>query len=104
MLSEWTGFPRSSWYYKPGKGKRGIPPSTHTHKRDGTKVKNEVVVEEIRKIFSEGLDYIGYEKTTWELHDLDYIINKKKVYRLMNEANLLLIRQRISTAGFNSLA
>lgn len=36
---------------------------------------------------------------TWELHDLDYIINKKKAYRLMREANLLLIQQRIFTIG-----
>lgn len=62
-------------------------------------VKNKDVVEEIKKIFSEGLDFYGYEKTTWELHDLDYIINKKKVYRLMKEANLLLIKQRVSTHG-----
>ena len=99
MLTEWTEVPRSSWYYKPTKGKRGIPPSTHTAKRDGTVVKNEVVLDEIKKVLRSGLDFYGYEKTTWELHDLDYIINKKKVYRLMKEANLLLIKQRITTQG-----
>jgi putative transposase len=57
------------------------------------------VVNEIRKILSGDLSFYGYEKVTWELHDLDYIINKKKVYRLMDEANLLLIRQRVSTTG-----
>ena len=62
-------------------------------------VKNETVVEDIKKVLGEDLDFYGYEKTTWELHDLDYIINKKKVYRLMSEANLLLIKQRISTHG-----
>ena len=98
-LTQWTDYPRSSWYYKPTNGKRGIQPSTHTKKRDGTQVKNQDVVEDIKKIFSEGLDFYGYEKTPWELHDLDYIINKKKVYRLMKEANLLLIKQRISTHG-----
>jgi transposase InsO family protein len=68
-------------------------------KQDGTMVKNEVIVEEIKKVLRGGLDFYGYEKTTWELHDLDYIINKKKVYRLMKEANLLLIKQRITTQG-----
>ena len=98
-LTEWTSFARSSWYYKPTNGKRGIQPSTHTCKRDGTKVTNQKVVEEIKKVLGGGLDFYGYEKTTWELHDLDYIINKKKVYRLMKEANLLLIKQRITTQG-----
>jgi putative transposase len=99
QLTEWTGFPRSCWYYKPTHGRRGIPPSTHTAKRDGTEVKNEAVVEEIKRVLLSWLDFYGYEKTTWELHDLDYIINKKKVYRLMKEANLLLIKQRITTQG-----
>ena len=99
ILTEWTGFPRSSWYFKPTNAQRGIQPSTHTCKRDGTKVTNQKVVEDIKRVFNSRLDFIGYEKTTWELHDLDYIINKKKVYRLMREANLLLIKQRITTQG-----
>lgn len=98
-LTEWLGLPRSSWYYKPSNGRRGIQPSSHTTMSDGSVVKNEAVVDQIKKLFSSGLDFYGYEKTTWELHDLDFIINKKKVYRLMKEANLLLLRQRISTQG-----
>jgi transposase InsO family protein len=98
-LTSWTGYPRSSWYYRPTNGSRGIPASTHTRKRDGTYVSNQEVLEDIRKVLSSGLDFYGYEKTTWELHDLDYNINKKKVYRLMKEANLLLIKQRVSTQG-----
>ena len=48
-------------------------------------VSNGRVVKDIKKILGEDLDFYGYEKTTWELHDLEYIINKKKVYRLMSE-------------------
>ncbi|MBA7518078.1 hypothetical protein ES705_10144 [subsurface metagenome] len=103
-LTDWTGYPRSSWYYKPTNGRRGIPPSTHTPKTDGTMVSNGRVVKDIKKILGEDLDFYGYEKTTWELHDLEYIINKKKVYRLMSEANLLLIKQRISTYGKRQFA
>jgi transposase InsO family protein len=91
-------YPRSSWYYKPTKGRRGINPSTHTYKGNGEIVNNQLVVENIKGILGE-VDFYGYEKVTWELHDLDYIINKKKVYRLMKEANLLLIGQKISTHG-----
>jgi len=97
-LLTWMYYPHSSWYYKPTNGRRGIRPSTHTNKMDGEIVTNESVVEDIKKILS-SVDFYGYEKVTWELHDLDYIINKKKVYRLMNKANLLLIGQRISTHG-----
>ena len=67
MLAEWTVFPRSSWYYKPSNGQRGIQPSTHTKMRDGAKVTNQKVVEDIKKVFNSGLDFLGYEKTTWEL-------------------------------------
>jgi putative transposase len=98
-LTTCTGYPRSSWYYKPTNGKRGILASSYTCKKDGTLVPNHEVVEDIRKVLGSGLDFYGYEKTCWELHDLDYIINKKKVYRLMKQANLLLIKQRISTHG-----
>lgn len=98
LLLIWMYYPRSSWYYKPTNGRRGIKPSTHTQKWDSTITPNELVVEEIKKILGV-VDFYGYEKVTWELHDLDYIINKKKVYRLMKEANLLLIGQRISTHG-----
>lgn len=98
-LTRWINVPRSSYYYKPSHRKRGIPPSTHTHKRDGTRVSNDLVVEDIKKVLGGDLGFYGYEKTTWELHDWGYLINKKKVYRLMEEANLLLITQRISTHG-----
>lgn len=56
-------------------------------------------MKDIKKILGGDLGYYGYEKTTWELHDRGYIINKKKVYRLMKEANLLLIQERITTKG-----
>ena len=95
----WTAHTRSSWNYRPKNGKRGIPPSMQTLKADGKYVPNDQVIEDIKKILSGDLGYYGYEKTTWELHDLGYLINKKKVYRLMNEAHLLLIRQRIATKG-----
>ena len=97
-LLSWMYYPHSSWYYKPTNGRRGIKPSADTHKGDGEIVNNQSVVEDIKKILGE-VNFYGYEKITWELHDLDYIINKKKVYRLMKEANLLLIGQKISTHG-----
>lgn len=98
-LCDWTGVSKSSWYYTPRKGKRGARPTTHTYRLDGQKVSNTTVVSEIKAILGQEHICYGYEKVTWELHDLEYIINKKKVYRLMKEAHLLNSYQRISTHG-----
>jgi putative transposase len=86
--------PRSSYYYKPaGTAGKGRTCSTHTLTGDGIYVSNEVVIEHIRKILSrEFVDY-GYLKVTHALHQqYKYRINKKKVYRLMKQAELLYKR------------
>ena len=84
-----AGFSRSSYYYKPQGGARGRRVSTHTLKEDGTLVDNRVVVDTIKEII--GVDFIdyGYEKVAVELRKRGYIINKKKVYRLMKDNRLL---------------
>lgn len=98
-LCDWTGTSSSTWYYTPTEGRRGMRPSTHTLRSDGTLVTNSIVVEEIKCILSEEFICYGYEKTTWELHDRGYLINKKKVYRLMDESHLLHRYNKISTQG-----
>jgi hypothetical protein len=97
-LFKWADFPRSSYYYKPSNNRKGIAPSTSTTKRDGTTVSNEAVVEEIKKILSEEFVCYGYQNVTAVLKAMDYIINHKKVYRLMDESKLLLGKV-ISTHG-----
>lgn len=89
-IIQWVDFPRSSYYYKPTHGRKGIAPSTHTRKRDGTEVSNDTVVEEIKTVLSGEYVLYGYQNVTAELRDLEYIINPKKVYRLMDENHLLL--------------
>jgi len=98
-LLTWISISRSSWYYQPTFGRKGIPPSTHTWKNDGRQVHNAKIVKEIKKILSNGLDFYGYEKVSWKLKEKGYIINHKKVYRLMKQEHLLLIKDRISTCG-----
>lgn len=87
-----AGVPRSSYYYKPkeNSNKKGREKSTHTLKEDGGLVSNEQVVEDIEDLLSvEFVDY-GYLKVThWLRKRKQYIINPKKVYRLMTEAGLL---------------
>lgn len=91
-LFNWLSLAKSTYYYKPRNGIKGIKLSTTTLKIDGTVVENAVVVEDIVKILSEPFSAYGYEYVTHYLHDKSYgyHINKKKVYRLMNEHRLLM--------------
>jgi transposase InsO family protein len=97
-LARWVNLPRSSYYYKPSHKRKGILPSTTTAKRDGTQVSNNQVVDEIKKIVSGEFVCYGYQNVTSELKDLEFIINHKKVYRLMDE-NQLLLGKVIKTHG-----
>ena len=96
-LCQWADIANSSFYYKAHPGPRGMKPSTHTIIGDGC-VENADVVDQIRVVLS--LDYCvyGYQAMTRELRGLEYVINPKKVYRLMNE-NHLLFGKKIKTNG-----
>jgi len=97
QLCQWADIAKSSFHYKAHPGPRGMKPSTHTLVGDGC-VENAVVVDQIRAVLN--LDYCvyGYQAMTRELRGLEYVINPKKVYRLMNESHLLC-GKKISTKG-----
>ena len=97
QICKWAEVPRSSFYYKAHPGPRGMKPSTHTLK-SSQMVPNEDVVEEIRRILGQDYCVYGYQMTTLELRGLGYLINEKKVYRLMEE-NKLLWGKVIRTKG-----
>ena len=97
-LLNWLALPRSVYYYKPTLGKPGIKASTHTTTTDGRSVENRIVVDDIRSVLSNEFICYGYETVSVVLKNKGYIINKKKVYRLMNENNLLLGKV-IKTSG-----
>lgn len=96
-ICKWAEVPKSSFHYKAHPGQRGMKVSTHTPIGDGL-VENAHVVEQIKAVL--GLDYCvyGYHVMTSELRALGYLINPKKVYRLMNE-NHLLRGKKIKTNG-----
>lgn len=96
-VCEWAELSRSSFYYKALPGKRGIQASTHTPVGDGIVI-NALVVDQIRAILTMDYCVYGYRKVTAELHDMEYVINHKKVYRLMKESKLLC-GTRIKTQG-----
>lgn len=87
-LCEWADIAKSSFYYKARVGKRGIKASTHTPIGDGL-VANSLVVDQMRAILVMDYCVYGYHKMTAELRDMEYVINPKKVYRLMKESHLL---------------
>lgn len=93
---EWAGINPSSFYYVPKTGKPGRKASTNTLKTDGSTCSNHDVVEEIKSIL--GIEFLcyGYVPITEELFDRGFLINHKKVYRLMDE-NKILCGKSITT-------
>jgi len=89
LLCQWLDLPRSVYYYQPQLGTAGAKPSQMTVKLDGSWVDNQQVIVSIRKLLNVEFNALGYEYITYELKK-EYLINKKKVYRLMKENNLLL--------------
>lgn len=83
-----AGMKKSTYYYRPNGRHKGKRPSTHTM-RNGVMVPNQVVVEEITRLIDPEYHDYGYQVSTDLLKQLQYIINHKKVYRLMDENNLL---------------
>ena len=98
-LCSWTGMAVSSWYYTPTDQVRGRKPSTYTLTKSGSIVNNQQVLVRIKELLQEEFVCYGYEKVTSQLRDEGFLINAKKVYRLMKEAHLLHTHHRICTNG-----
>lgn len=83
---------KHQYYYKNREGKRGRKKTTTSQKQTSQgiiKVDNQLVVNEMKQINEQpNIDY-GYHKMTFALMILGYIINPKKVYRLMKENQML---------------
>ncbi len=85
----WSGINRSSFYYRCKSGKQGRKPSTHTQLSDGSEISNVSVILAVKFILGiEFVDY-GYRVMSSSLRKEGFLINKKKVYRLMSEQGLL---------------
>jgi putative transposase len=86
---QWSSINPSSFYYVARNGKPGRKPSPVNLKTDGSNATNHEVVEEIKNIL--GIEFLcyGYKPVTDELFDRGFIVNHKKVYRLMKQHKLL---------------
>ena len=93
---KWSGINPDSFYYKSKSGKSGRKPSSTSLKTDGGIATNHEIVEEIKNIL--GIEFLcyDYKPVADELFDRGFIVNHKKVYRLMKE-NKLLFGKSIST-------
>ena len=92
-----VGIASSSYYYRPKESHqvRGIKKSTHTMNRHGMWVSNQLVVKQIEDLLEEEFVDYGYRKMThWLRQQHGYLINEKKVYRLMSEHKLLNSRDK----------
>jgi len=79
--------------------RKGIKPSTHSVNQDGELVENAVVIKDIEQTLAQEFCCYGYRHMTGELKEKGWIINHKKVYRLMKESKLLY-GSRIRVAPF----
>ena len=83
-----TGISKSTYYYLSNGRKKGKRSTDYTWSVDKLCSNQEVVNEILDIISPEYLDY-GYHTVTVELRRRNYLINHKKVYRLMKENHLL---------------
>lgn len=87
-----SGVSRHQYYYNPRAGKRGKPASKVTLRivgEDVERVPNKFVVEQIKETKADPDTCYGYHKMTYALLILGFVVNHKKVYRLMSENDLL---------------
>ena len=94
-----VGMVTSSYYRQPSFGKKGNHPTAATiHQKNGL-VSQSVVVKSIKDILKHEFIDCGYRLMTKYLNRDGYLINHKKLYRIMKEEGLLKLENRINRSG-----
>lgn len=89
----------SSYYRKPSLGKKGnIPSKTTYHKTSGW-VDQNAIIHSVKDILSHEFIDCGYRLMTAYLKRDGYLINHKKLYRIMKEEGFLKLENRINRSG-----
>ena len=84
-----AGIVESSYYRSPSGGKKGKKASQHTiHKSKGLVSETEIV-KAVKEILEHEFIDCGYRLMTSYLNREGYVINHKKLYRIMKKAGLL---------------
>lgn len=88
-----VGLSKHQYYYKSKQGRPGKGPSTSvsklTDEGEQVSISNEMMVDEMISIQLTPELYYGYRAMTKELNMRGYIVNHKKIYRLMDLYHLL---------------
>ena len=94
-----VGIVASSYYREPSGGKKGNKPTKETfHKTKGLVMQDDVVAA-IKAVLKDEFIDCGYRLMTSYLNRDGYIINHKKLYRIMKEEGLLKLDNRIDRSG-----
>ena len=89
----------SSYYRKPCNGKKGNKPSLLTYHKIKGYVSQDIVISSIKKILSHEFIDCGYRLMCTYLKRDGYLINHKKLYRIMKESKMLKLEHRINRSG-----
>lgn len=87
-----VGISRHQYYYKSKEGKPGRAPSTHVIRITAgsrQELSNEMMMNDVITIQQNPVFDYGYRAMTKELNLQGYMVNHKKVYRLMKRYHLL---------------
>jgi putative transposase len=94
-----VGMVESSYYRSPSGGKKGNKPSLLTYHTTKGFVDQEAVVAATKDILSHEFIDCGYRLMSTYLRKEGYLINHKKLYRIMKHAGMLKIADRIKRSG-----
>ncbi len=94
-----VGIIESSYYRVPSGGKKGNKPSKLTYHDVNGFVDQATVIASVKDILSHEFIDCGYRLMCSYLKKDDYLINHKKLYRIMKQANMLKLEHRINRSG-----
>jgi len=94
-----VGMAHSSYYRAPSLGRKGNKPSKLTYHKSKGYVNQDAVVSSIKEVLSHEFIDCGYRLMNAYLQKDGYLINHKKLYRIMSEAGLLKLENRIKRSG-----
>ncbi len=94
-----VGMVQSSYYRMPSQGKKGNKPSKLTYNKYKGWVNQNTVIASVKNILNHEFIDCGYRLMTSYLKNDGYLINHKKLYRIMSEVGLLKLENRINRSG-----
>nr|WP_282955682.1 DDE-type integrase/transposase/recombinase [Flavobacterium fryxellicola] len=94
-----VGMVHRSYYRRPSLGRKGNKPSEFTFNKSKGLVSQDAVIKSVKDILSNEFIDCGYRLMTSYLQREGYLINHKKLYRIMREEGLLKLENRINRSG-----